>query len=215
MDAKQILDEIKLEVARANDFSQQANDHCRRATDLLNTLSDKIELLEKECLVCYESLRDPLRTPCNHVYCAACIRDWLSRGRSVCPYCKQNVAVDDLQSVGGAPVQSRTISDPRSVAPAGVRNAHPRNRDTIDRMDTRFAHLNPLAQFTPGAPQHEVQQGPFDPPRFPGTMLPFTNNSATPWLQLQAQSHNHTTVGQRRQPRRRRDVAQEPRNNLS
>ncbi|XP_066499023.1 E3 ubiquitin-protein ligase rnf213-alpha [Hoplias malabaricus] len=45
------------------------------------------------CPVCMGDPHDPLTLPCDHIYCLACIRQWLIPGQMYCPLCMQ--AVDD------------------------------------------------------------------------------------------------------------------------
>jgi hypothetical protein len=203
MAARKLLDGLTNELSLAKHLSHQANHHYQRATELLTKLSDKFNLLEKECLICYDTVRDAARTPCNHVYCATCIRDWLSRGRSVCPYCQQNVREADIMAADGEAMQSRTASNPRLPAPVAARNAFPRNGNTVDQIGNPFARYNPFAQFAPGAAQHEVQQGLFNPHQASGLTLNHDLAHPTPWPQ------NNMTIDRRQQPRRRRYPTQE------
>uniref|UniRef100_A0A8C6TA92 RING-type domain-containing protein n=1 Tax=Neogobius melanostomus TaxID=47308 RepID=A0A8C6TA92_9GOBI len=39
------------------------------------------------CAVCIGDPQDPICLPCHHVYCFACIRQWLVQGHMYCPYC--------------------------------------------------------------------------------------------------------------------------------
>lgn len=38
--------------------------------------------------------QDPLSLPCEHIYCVACIKQWLVPGQMYCPLCMQQVADD-------------------------------------------------------------------------------------------------------------------------
>ena len=50
-----------------------------------------------ECSVCCALAWDPMVPPCNvHVFCRACILQWLSRNSS-CPACKVRTAPADLK----------------------------------------------------------------------------------------------------------------------
>ncbi|XP_026862579.2 E3 ubiquitin-protein ligase rnf213-alpha [Electrophorus electricus] len=46
------------------------------------------------CPVCMGDPHDPLSLPCDHVYCLACIRQWLIPGQMYCPLCMQTVDDD-------------------------------------------------------------------------------------------------------------------------
>ncbi|XP_076843194.1 E3 ubiquitin-protein ligase rnf213-alpha isoform X2 [Brachyhypopomus gauderio] len=43
------------------------------------------------CPVCMGDPHDPLNLPCDHIYCLACIRQWLVPGQMYCPLCMQGV----------------------------------------------------------------------------------------------------------------------------
>jgi len=50
-----------------------------------------------ECNVCFEVAREPVVTPCGHLYCWRCINTWLSVGDNVaCPVCKGEMTKDGL-----------------------------------------------------------------------------------------------------------------------
>ena len=92
MAARLAVDVIRTEI-------EQANRHNQRAMDLLTQLSNKLDLLDTECSFCYESVsfREPLRAPCGHVYCAACVQTWLGGGNDTCPSCRRpNLRMQDL-----------------------------------------------------------------------------------------------------------------------
>uniref|UniRef100_A0A8K9WMH2 RING-type E3 ubiquitin transferase n=1 Tax=Oncorhynchus mykiss TaxID=8022 RepID=A0A8K9WMH2_ONCMY len=46
------------------------------------------------CPVCMSDPHDPLSLPCDHIYCLACIRQWLVPGQMFCPLCMQAVPDD-------------------------------------------------------------------------------------------------------------------------
>ncbi|CAL8303834.1 unnamed protein product [Merluccius merluccius] len=46
------------------------------------------------CPICMMDPRDPLRLPCDHIYCVACIKQWLIPGQMFCPFCMQPVPED-------------------------------------------------------------------------------------------------------------------------
>lgn len=43
------------------------------------------------CPVCMGDPQDPLCLSCNHIYCVACIKQWLVPGQMYCPLCMQPV----------------------------------------------------------------------------------------------------------------------------
>ncbi|KAL0993465.1 hypothetical protein UPYG_G00108340 [Umbra pygmaea] len=46
------------------------------------------------CPVCMADPHDPLSLPCDHIYCLACIQQWLVPGQMYCPLCMQPVPDD-------------------------------------------------------------------------------------------------------------------------
>ncbi|XP_033998788.1 E3 ubiquitin-protein ligase rnf213-alpha isoform X3 [Trematomus bernacchii] len=48
------------------------------------------------CPVCMGDAQDPVCLPCEHIYCLACIRQWLVPGQMYCPLCMQAVNDDFL-----------------------------------------------------------------------------------------------------------------------
>lgn len=46
------------------------------------------------CPVCMGDPQDPLCLPCEHIYCVACIKQWLGPGQMYCPLCMQAVNDD-------------------------------------------------------------------------------------------------------------------------
>jgi peroxin-10 len=45
---------------------------------------------QRKCTLCLEELKDPSVTTCGHVYCWACIADWI-REKPECPLCRQSL----------------------------------------------------------------------------------------------------------------------------
>ncbi|CAL8311059.1 unnamed protein product [Arctogadus glacialis] len=48
----------------------------------------------QRCPVCMMDPQDPLSLPCDHIYCVACIKQWLGPGQMYCPLCMQPVPED-------------------------------------------------------------------------------------------------------------------------
>jgi AP2 domain/Zinc finger, C3HC4 type (RING finger) len=65
-------------------------------------LLKEVRLFDNECYFCFhKSPTDPVATPCNHVFCRACIVSWLEKSCSgSCPCCKMlGLKKDALRSV--------------------------------------------------------------------------------------------------------------------
>ncbi|XP_013865501.1 E3 ubiquitin-protein ligase RNF213 [Austrofundulus limnaeus] len=66
------------------------------------------------CPVCMGDPHDPLCLPCEHIYCEACIKQWLIPGQMYCPLCMQEVnngfplvPSDDIRVLVGQHAQFR------------------------------------------------------------------------------------------------------------
>ncbi|XP_076122057.1 E3 ubiquitin-protein ligase rnf213-alpha-like isoform X3 [Alosa pseudoharengus] len=68
------------------------------------------------CPVCMADPKDPLALPCEHIYCLACVRQWLGPGQMYCPLCMQPVP-DDFRLQPSEEIQALI-----------TRNAHFRQR---------------------------------------------------------------------------------------
>ena len=142
---------------QANTLSQQANTHHQNATHLVTRLSHRFDLLEKKRSIGLLPVREPVRPPCDHIYCAACIRDWLNRGNTTCPLDQRKIRADDLKQVDNesgreAPraivqrpslpsLRQETSAAPRAGLLGATQTVPTANRtQTTDRAAPAFPH---------------------------------------------------------------------------
>lgn len=52
--------------------------------------AELMEMDEKECAICQDELHDPVKLPCNHVFCDVCISEWLDENKT-CPICRVTI----------------------------------------------------------------------------------------------------------------------------
>jgi peroxin-10 len=50
---------------------------------------------QRKCTLCLEELKDPAATQCGHVFCWACIGDWV-REKPECPLCRRQALVQHI-----------------------------------------------------------------------------------------------------------------------
>ena len=57
-------------------------------TNNINNLKEYLD----ECPICYNSSEQCIvLKKCNHKYCEPCIKKWLTKNKSECPLCRQNL----------------------------------------------------------------------------------------------------------------------------
>lgn len=48
------------------------------------------------CNICLDAVKDPVVTPCGHLYCWSCLFRWLKTYHSTCPVCKSGITQDNV-----------------------------------------------------------------------------------------------------------------------
>jgi hypothetical protein len=65
--------------------------HVRGGTHGTVPTSEELSALSRrECAICQDDFRSPLRLVCGHVFCSDCVEEWLAR-ESSCPMCRRDV----------------------------------------------------------------------------------------------------------------------------
>ncbi|KAI6660941.1 hypothetical protein LOD99_13665 [Oopsacas minuta] len=69
-----------------------------------------------ECNICFDTAHDAVVSKCGHLYCWACIYQWINQKplNPTCPVCKGAISKDTLTPIYG---KSGNQSDPRNEAP--------------------------------------------------------------------------------------------------
>ena len=83
------------------------------------------ESVLKECAICIDTLDDPAWTPCSHVFCSECLRQWLE-DQHTCPTCRTTCTYQDMFG-RPAPTERRHCnrqqsSSSRLILPLGTFN---------------------------------------------------------------------------------------------
>ena len=45
------------------------------------------------CSICLGNVIDPIKSPCEHIYCNSCLTGWLLK-KNTCPVCRKNIGCD-------------------------------------------------------------------------------------------------------------------------
>lgn len=61
--------------------------------------AEELAMAPRECPICQDSLRSPIRLVCGHLYCEDCVEEWLAR-ESTCPMCRTVVRRPTLKPRG-------------------------------------------------------------------------------------------------------------------
>ncbi|KAL5099380.1 hypothetical protein RYX36_003707 [Vicia faba] len=81
--------------------------------------SSNKDAVDFDCNVCFDLVRDPVVTPCGHLFCWPCLYRWLhhrSRSRG-CPVCKAVVEEEKLVPIYG---KGKSVTDPRMKSYFGM-----------------------------------------------------------------------------------------------
>lgn len=55
--------------------------------------------IDFQCVICYREMHVPSQLPCDHIFCANCIDNWLKEANS-CPMCREIVPQQSLEHLG-------------------------------------------------------------------------------------------------------------------
>ncbi|KAH7618810.1 putative RING finger and transmembrane domain-containing protein 2 [Nannochloris sp. 'desiccata'] len=58
--------------------------------------AEELAAAPRECAICQEDVRNPLRLICGHIFCSDCVEEWLAR-ESSCPMCRREVRRANLK----------------------------------------------------------------------------------------------------------------------
>ncbi|KUF92935.1 hypothetical protein AM588_10003859 [Phytophthora nicotianae] len=54
------------------------------------THDELVEAGSPDCSICYETMRQPVKLACSHMFCEECVTEWFDHERS-CPLCRASV----------------------------------------------------------------------------------------------------------------------------
>ncbi|KAI3462815.1 hypothetical protein Pfo_019478 [Paulownia fortunei] len=140
-------------MAEAHDLTTRA------AENSSSTGSDRNEVGDFECNICFDLAQDPVITLCGHLHCWPCLYKWL-RGHSrshECPVCKALIEEEKLIPLYG---RGKTPTDPRSKPvqgveipnrPAGQRPETAPPPEANNFPNTRFGRMGRFIPISPAA----------------------------------------------------------------
>ncbi|KII60587.1 E3 ubiquitin-protein ligase RNF5 [Thelohanellus kitauei] len=99
------------------------------------------------CGICFETARDPVVTPCGHLFCWPCLNTWLEIGsKATCPMCNAHVTHENVIPIYGS--NSSSNSDPRKRNPPRAKwTSPPNDSSTFGMNNFRFSFSLGLFPF--------------------------------------------------------------------
>ncbi len=78
-------------------LSKKYNSLINESKFVLKTLEkiNETDINEENCVICYDTMKDPTMTECGHIYCHTCINMCIN-AKPECPMCKHVISVDKL-----------------------------------------------------------------------------------------------------------------------
>jgi len=116
--------------ARLQKYTEKLTFHKNRITEFKNNIQDS---LENECVICGDPKTSPTIVPCcQNVSCGKCILNWL-KNHNTCPFCRSNIQISDLMTIGKEPTQSTNGSEKLSKVKQCFKiiNDHPTSKFLI------------------------------------------------------------------------------------
>ena len=121
-------------------------------TTELNRLKDKLthliervtEIESKSCMICMDSIENPLLLPCSHLFCAKCIVSWMQFNHNTCPTCRVPIQVRQLVSI----VKAKQTTEESNRASSSTAD-QPTQIQTHSKEDTlvNIIQANPTGKF--------------------------------------------------------------------
>jgi hypothetical protein len=57
----------------------------------INIFQTDISICDEKCPICLEQHDTYIKTKCGHIFGENCIKEWISYGNLICPYCRSNL----------------------------------------------------------------------------------------------------------------------------
>jgi superfamily II DNA or RNA helicase len=78
----------------------------------INDLTERIKsLTAKNCIICMDTLTNPIMLECTHLFCGKCVLKWLATNKN-CPYCRSNITgVDKLIAIVSEKTENTEIPE--------------------------------------------------------------------------------------------------------
>uniref|UniRef100_A0A0K2TDF5 E3 ubiquitin-protein ligase RNF170 n=1 Tax=Lepeophtheirus salmonis TaxID=72036 RepID=A0A0K2TDF5_LEPSM len=81
----------------ARNASSNSSSPTSSPSSLMSNLNNRVRSESPECSICLESVRFAVETNCGHVFCGACLVEYVDRlatlSTPTCPYCRQRITM--------------------------------------------------------------------------------------------------------------------------
>jgi SUMO ligase MMS21 Smc5/6 complex component len=65
-----------------------------------DTITNELQQLNNQCIICMEPYESPVITPCYHIYCQECLSQALAHAKQ-CPTCRAPMGIDNITKLEG------------------------------------------------------------------------------------------------------------------
>jgi len=97
---KNYINNLDIPVEIKQQKLKNINNEIENQINKINDLSERIKsLTTNNCMICMDTLINPIMLECTHLFCGKCVLNWLTTNRN-CPYCRNAISgVDKLIAI--------------------------------------------------------------------------------------------------------------------